>query len=892
VTNYARQSIILGLTVTLLVVGIELFGALDTLERETIDVRFAHARWRAEPMSDQIRFVDIDDGALESIGGWPWPRSKLADALDELRRAGARTVALDVLLEDAKDPDDDARLGSALASIPCVLPVRVGDPVLFHPVWQTTRGARELARLLDELSRDIRLRDSEAIEKAGLTGARDDRFLDRPLEFKKAAAALALHRLRDEVGDEMTYEAFVQAVAPGVGDHVGEFPESGLLRRTWEQDQAWRAVKPFLSPPPGQGAHRDRAPWSTFARQAAAVGFVNVNFQRDPDGELRTVPPFEPGPGGSVPQFGLAAAALHLGLETPGARLEGDRVVAGPVELPLAEGRMRLAWPTTRTDWSGVLRQGDSDRMTAGRISIAAVISLAAERPKLDRNKDLLMELALAILNRDALPPDGLSEAFLDEVDSEVRFQLASVREVLDRGEQLTEQESQEIARFEQWPILKDAIVRGETEVAEAEARLKAEVRDRLVFIGMTGTGTAADVVQTPLGAKTPGVVAHAVVAEMALSGRRMRPAPAWTGWGLALLLGLLCTSLAARLTPAVSTALVLTVLAGYVALAGWWVFGATGGVFPMVAPVSAGAGSWIACTALGAALFQRDRRRITRRFKTRVSAQLVDYLIENPNAVSMIGEQREVTVMFLDIAGFTAITESLDGPVVVGALNRCMSELTRSITYHEGYVNKFLGDGLMAFWSPFREDPEQAVRACTCALECQEAVRRLNRSEGFAQLPPISVRVGIATGRVIVGDCGAPPQLNDYTVIGNDVNLASRLESANKQFGTGILITQRTREQLGPTEFQTRPMGRIIVVGQTIPVEVYELLPADADRILIKLNAEAVKAFEVGDYDASATAWERMTRECGPSRLAEFYLRAIAEHDLVVDGAVRLEEK
>jgi adenylate cyclase len=250
------------------------------------------------------------------------------------------------------------------------------------------------------------------------------------------------------------------------------------------------------------------------------------------------------------------------------------------------------------------------------------------------------------------------------------------------------------------------------------------------------------------------------------------------------------------------------------------------------------------------------------------------------------------VTALFLDLAGFTTFVESADERAVVSALNQCMGEFTSCITRHDGYVNKFLGDGLMAFWSAFREDPQQAARACASALECREAIAVLNESDGFADLPAMSIRIGIATGRAIVGDCGAPPRLNDYTVIGNDVNLASRLDTANKQFGTGILITDTTRRQLAPGAFRTRPIGKLIVVGQTAPVMVHELLGPDTDQRLIELTTEAVEAFVTGDVEASARAWRRMSEVIGPTRLARFYLAAIDDPASVVDGALRLREK
>ncbi|MHC4304944.1 MAG: CHASE2 domain-containing protein [Planctomycetota bacterium] len=892
-TSYSRQAILVGLTVTVVVVIAELVGLFEAVERETIDLRFGHARWRDDPMSDEIRFVDIDDGALESIGRWPWDRSTLADAVDELGRAGARTIALDVLLEEAQSPglvDHDAALAEALGSVRCGLPVRAGEPILFDRAWQTRQGQQELHRLLDVLSRDIRLPPEQAAAEAKLTGPRSGRFRRRSVEFRKAAANLAMRRLAETVG-EHTYEQFVRAVAPDISEHVARFPERALVRRRWDQYESWRTLQPLLTPPPSEGTYRDKAPLLAFADAADIVGFVNVHVRQDSDGELRSLPLREPAPGGGVLQFGLAAAALHLGLGPAEVRIHPDHAAIGDWDVPLREGRLTLAWPTTATDWSGVLRQSEFDPPTAGRVSIAALISLAEQRRALVRNRQHQRELAGLILNRDPLEPGELSEELLAEVDGEVEFQLASVRDLLQRGEALTLEEQEQVAIYERWPLLRKTVSEGIALIDAVSQRVAVEMRDKLAFVGMTATGTSADVVHTPLGATTPGIVAHAVVADMVLSGRRVRPAPGWADWTLALLLGLLCTALSARLTPALSSALVLLFLGAYVGFSAW-VFGSVRGVVPLAAPVTAGAGSWMACITLGAVLFQRDRRRITRWFKSRVSAQLVDYLLENPRALSMAGEQREITAMFLDLGGFTAVTESVGERSVVRALNRCMGEFTDCITRHEGYVNKFLGDGLMAFWSAFREDPQQAARACASALECRAAMTRLNESDDLADLPAMSVRIGIATGRAIVGDCGAPPRLNDYTVIGNDVNLASRLDTANKQFGTGILITDPTCRQLEPGAFRTRPIGKLIVVGQTTPVMVYELLGSDADERLIEMTTEAVEAFVAGDVEASARAWRRMGEVFGPTRLARFYLEAIDDPASVVDGALRLREK
>jgi adenylate cyclase len=346
-----------------------------------------------------------------------------------------------------------------------------------------------------------------------------------------------------------------------------------------------------------------------------------------------------------------------------------------------------------------------------------------------------------------------------------------------------------------------------------------------------------------------------------------------------------------------------------YAALAGVWAFGALGIALPVVAPLAAGATAWVGVTALEAALSQRDRRRITRQFRARVSPQLVDYLVANPNALSVAGKPREATVLFTDLAGFTAVSEALDGPATVALLNRTLGGLARVLTARGAYVNKFLGDGVMAFWSAFGPDPDQAEKACRAAVECQAEVERVNdeNEASFARRtsargtvkeaarPRLATRIGITTGPVIVGDCGAPPDLNDYTVIGDNVNLAARLESANKQFGTSVLIDGRTRRGIAGTDIKVRPLGRVVVVGQTKPVEVFEVLPDDAPAELIELTERGVQSFAARDFRTSRQAFLRLIERFGQSKLARAYLRAIAEAEErpeEFDGVLRLREK
>ena len=215
--------------------------------------------------------------------------------------------------------------------------------------------------------------------------------------------------------------------------------------------------------------------------------------------------------------------------------------------------------------------------------------------------------------------------------------------------------------------------------------------------------------------------------------------------------------------------------------------------------------------------------------------------------------------------------------------------------------MNKFLGDGIMAVWGAFTtESDEHAENACRAALACVRRLDKLNGQPDFQDLPKLAMRIGIATGVVTVGDCGAPPDLRDYTVIGDNANLAARLESANKQFGTKILINGRTREMI-PADLITRPLGKIAVVGQQVGTEVHELIASNGEetpeqRDLVDRTTRAVTLFGAGEFEDSRREWREIASTHGDSPLVDLYLAQIEgqldEPAEAFDGVVRLTSK
>jgi adenylate cyclase len=218
-----------------------------------------------------------------------------------------------------------------------------------------------------------------------------------------------------------------------------------------------------------------------------------------------------------------------------------------------------------------------------------------------------------------------------------------------------------------------------------------------------------------------------------------------------------------------------------------------------------------------------REKRWLRQAFGRYVSDSLVDAIITNPERLQLGGEEVEATVLFADLVGFSSMAENTAPKELIRLLNEYFSSMTEIILTHQGTVDKFIGDAVMAFWGAPLPIADHAVLACHAALEMQAAMRPLQQfweSQGF---PPIASRIGLHTGPVVAGNIGSKKRFN-YTVMGDTVNLAARLEHANKFYGTEIMLSEATYRRLGNT-FLIRELDQVQVQGRAQPVTVYELV-------------------------------------------------------------------
>ena len=866
-----RSVLLAGAGVILLFLMLEAAGVFRLADARNRDLQQQHVQRPFTPMSTDIVHVDIDDGALQRIGRWPWSRTLIAECIEMLHDAGARTIAVDVeFSEPAAERNDDLRLADAVADDTVLAALLQPDRT--ETRWIESGGTAEgYARTLELLAADIDLDPAEQTDT--LSTADRHAFEANEIAMKRLA-------LWHSVG----------------ADSPTGFAERALQQAYLRQAEAERiAIDRGLMQPSADaaGSPMDRLPLPALTSNTDALGYVNIS-RRDADGVVRSIEPWQSMRNGRVTSLGAAAALHYLGHNAISAVdvTDGQLVLPDGTTLPIVDGAIPLAWPNTRfgSGWQSLLRHDPEDGLGTGHLSIATIAELVQARTMQTENMAQLAELSLKLLrvirqDETFTTDDPLTTRLQDAIADEYEFTLGALGADDDLTEHFEDGDALERARaLQSWAALTEAIEANAQEIDVVQQSLHEHVNDKLVFIGWTATGSIADFVPTVAGPRTPGVVVHAATANMMLTGHQHARAPSWVGPILVIVLGVWITMLVASTTPWIATACSMVMLAAYAYLASIVAFASWNLFLPITAPISGGLSTWAVCTGLSAILIQREKRRITRQFKARVSDRLVDTLIENPGAVSMAGEQREITVLFADLAGFTALSEQLGSERTVAVANEALSALANAIVEHDGYVNKFLGDGLMAFWSAFEPQSDQARRACCAAEACHRAMQALNDRSGL----DIGLRIGIATGPAIVGDCGAPPELNDYTAIGDTVNLAARLESANKQLGTSTLIDDTTQQQAGEAT-RCLAIGPTIVVGQSVPVSLHAILQEEFDDGDVDVAGQLQAAIASGDRDAARDALEAMGEHPALDTLAILWADVIdAEGDLTLRLATK----
>ena len=370
-----------------------------------------------------------------------------------------------------------------------------------------------------------------------------------------------------------------------------------------------------------------------------------------------------------------------------------------------------------------------------------------------------------------------------------------------------------------------------------------AVFKDKIVFVGVTASGLY-DVFETPFaGGKMPGIQVHAAVADDVLSRRFLAPASdagrVATVLGFALAVGVLATMLPAWWASAATL--------GLLALFGWAAtrLFAGGTWLNVTQPVFASSVALFGGVAYQYFIEGREKRKMKRLFGQYVSKDVYAQLVANPDLARLGGQRRDMTVLFSDIRGFTTLTEKGQPEEIVHMLNEYFTRMVEIVFRHKGTVDKFVGDMVMALFGAPLDDPQHADHAVEAALDMLAELRQLNEKWVADGLDvKVDIGIGVNTGPMIAGNIGSD-QIMSYTVIGDAVNLGSRLESLNKQYSTHIIISDETRQRL-TGQYVFRPLGDVVVKGKTKPVAIFEVVGRSApDTIAPIADAAPVETKE-----------------------------------------------
>jgi class 3 adenylate cyclase/CHASE2 domain-containing sensor protein len=367
------------------------------------------------------------------------------------------------------------------------------------------------------------------------------------------------------------------------------------------------------------------------------------------------------------------------------------------------------------------------------------------------------------------------------------------------------------------------------------------------------------------------GVEVHANALQNMLDGAYIRPIPPWAKVFMLLLLAAIAAAVPFK-SEAGTGALGAIVLALGVTGASFWAYagqvflpggrvlmelGAPYLVVPITVSILVIVFSYLGSIAYVSVIEGRDKRFIKSAFGKYVSPAVVDEIAEHPEGLKLGGAKFELSILFSDLAGFTDLSEKLDPQELITLINEYLSEMTDLVMVEQGTLDKYIGDAIMAFWNAPRPAADHADRALRCAIKMQRKMGELNarwrQTDPTAE--PLSVRIGINTGTVVVGNVGGKDRF-DYSALGDSVNLAARLEPANKTYHTLVMVAENTLRAANRSAYRVRELDLLAVKGKLQPVTVYEVIEM-ADAPLPEHRQEVLRHYDSGLVAYKHRDWE-----------------------------------
>ena len=383
--------------------------------------------------------------------------------------------------------------------------------------------------------------------------------------------------------------------------------------------------------------------------------------------------------------------------------------------------------------------------------------------------------------------------------------------------------------------------------------------RDKIVLVGATAVGIY-DLRVTPFSSTFPGVEIHATVIDNILHENFLTHSSfiRMIDVGAIILFGLIMGLLVSRLRPISGMASALLIIAVFIAM-NFLAFFRFNVWLNLVYPLTTMMMIYLGITIYHYFKEEQEKKKIRSAFQYYLTSSVINEMLKNPGKLKLGGDRRNLTVLFSDIRGFTTISEKMTPEELIMLLNEYLTAMTNQVFYYDGLLDKYMGDAIMAVFGAPLDQPDHARRACLTALAMMRELRRLQNKWEAEGRPVFDIGIGINSGEMVVGNMGSAMRF-DYTVMGDMVNLGSRLEGANKEYGTNIIISEFTYNHVKDT-ICCREIDSVRVKGKTRPVRIFELLGEKKDepgyQNLIEVFDTGLTLYREGKWDDAIAAFQ-----------------------------------
>ncbi len=407
----------------------------------------------------------------------------------------------------------------------------------------------------------------------------------------------------------------------------------------------------------------------------------------------------------------------------------------------------------------------------------------------------------------------------------------------------------------------------------------KKNIQNKIALFGTSAAGLL-DLRTTPLESAYPGVEVHANIIQGILDQSIKHKPEYMIGFEILLLfiLGIFLTIILPLLSPMWSSISALLTV-GIILLLDHYAWNTLMVIMPIASPLILVVLLYIMNMSYGFFVESRGKRQLTHLFGQYVPPDLVDEMSRNLKEIDLDGEIRTMSVLFTDVRGFTSISENMGPKELTGFINAFLTPLTETIHKNRGTIDKYMGDAIMAFWGAPLKDPQHARNALVAGLDMLKAINKLNQDFAAKGQPEIKIGIGVNTGEMNVGNKGSEFRV-DYTVLGDAVNLGSRLEGLTKNYGVDFIVSEATRHEV--PEFEYRMLDTVKVKGKNKPVTIFE--PIDfvenvdkTTRKQIKEFHHALKLYQQQNWDSAEQAIFHLSQQQPQCKIYTIYLDRIA---------------